>query len=748
MRLSAVRCVQAAKMTARTNNTGHKKGVTLRPYVTLHPEMTHLARGPSSVSGEGRHFRLKILHVVGTPGHGSGRQVINLAENMRDLGHELHIIYSGTRISPDFRCQLDGLSNVQRCDVAMSRNPHPADLKSTFRIRSYIYRNGPFDVVHGHSSKAGALARVAAIGSGAVRVYTPHAFVTMDPLLQRGERHVYRRVEQILGRVSDGIIVVSDEERCEGISLGIPEQRLFVIPPAISCPAGPARQIVRRTLGIEDHDICVGFVGRFVRQKAGDRLVRAFAIAAQRDAKLRLLMIGDGDARDQLHAEAERLELGRKVIWTGEIRSAEAFRAIDIFVQPSRYEGLSGSTAEAIALGIPVVATACGGMSSLVEHGVNGFIVPQSSEDEIAVSLAHAIAALATDEPLRRRMGRASLEKSAAFDPGRVTREILELYAKLAMEKRHKRIDRRVFAQSSVRRDLDPPCKPAQDAVTSQALSVDHQCTQGRNAPLISAITVTLNAGKTLERTIDSVQRQTHLAVEHIIVDGGSMDETLDIIKARLRPGDRWISEEDRGISDAFNKGIALARGEYVQIINADDWLSPDQLAYAVDVLNRTGADFAFGDCICYQNGKPSFRYCGDPNYGSSITKRMPPMNHPSMLVRRSAYQRFGCYSPEYGNAMDYDWLARAHSCGARGAYDPRIIAHMSIEGRSVRLFTQTAREVRRIAVEHGRNPAMAALEYRYRVVKTALSKPVLRSCKPLYDVVRSTINPAYRPLR
>src|SRR5260221_13154642 len=112
MRLSAVRCVQAAKMTARTNNTGHKKGVTLRPYVTLHPTMPHLARGPSSVSGEGRHSRLKILHVVGTPGHGSGRQVNNLAENMGVLGYELQIIYPAPLISADFLSQHMGLSTV------------------------------------------------------------------------------------------------------------------------------------------------------------------------------------------------------------------------------------------------------------------------------------------------------------------------------------------------------------------------------------------------------------------------------------------------------------------------------------------------------------------------------------------------------------------------------------------------------------------------------------------------------------
>src|SRR5258708_36764211 len=144
-------------MAARTNNTAKNNGVT------LHSSMTHLAREPSCASGEGRHprptARLKILHVIGTLGHGSGRQVINLAETMRDLGHELHIIYSGTRISSDFRRQLDGLSNIQRCEVALLRNPRPAALKSAFQIRSSIYRNGPFDVVHVHTSKAGALAR-------------------------------------------------------------------------------------------------------------------------------------------------------------------------------------------------------------------------------------------------------------------------------------------------------------------------------------------------------------------------------------------------------------------------------------------------------------------------------------------------------------------------------------------------------------------------------------------------------------
>jgi glycosyltransferase involved in cell wall biosynthesis len=266
--------------------------------------------------------------------------------------------------------------------------------------------------------------------------------------------------------------------------------------------------------------------------------------------------------------------------------------------------------------------------------------------------------------------------------------------------------------------------------------------------PLVSVITATWNAAETLERTIASVQSQTYPAVEHVIVDGGSTDGTIDVLKERLRPHDFWISEKDDGISDAFNRGIALARGYYLQIMSADDWLSVDQLACAVDASSRTGADFVFGDCICYEGGRPMFRSTGDADYSLSIASRMPMMNHPSMLVRRSAYERFGLYSLKYRNAMDYEWLARVHCAGGYGTYDPRIVAHVGYEGRSIRLFKLSIRETRDIAVTYGRNPLVAELEYRFRVLKTTLSQPVKRSCRPLYDAIRSTINPFYRALR
>jgi glycosyltransferase involved in cell wall biosynthesis len=268
------------------------------------------------------------------------------------------------------------------------------------------------------------------------------------------------------------------------------------------------------------------------------------------------------------------------------------------------------------------------------------------------------------------------------------------------------------------------------------------------DAPLVSVITATLNAAETLERTIASVQAQTYPAVEHIVVDGGSTDGTIDLLRRRLRPCDFWVSEKDEGISDAFNRGIALSRGHYLQIVSADDWLSPDQLACAVNALSRSGADFAFGDSICYEGGRPTFHAKGDPDYAKSIASRMPMMNHPSMLVNRRAYERFGLFSPKHRNAMDYEWVARVHRNGGHGVYDSAIVAHRGYEGVSIRLFRLSMRETRDIAVAYGRNPLVAEFEYRFRVLKTSLSQPVKRSCRPLYDVIRSTINPFYRALR
>jgi glycosyltransferase involved in cell wall biosynthesis len=265
-------------------------------------------------------------------------------------------------------------------------------------------------------------------------------------------------------------------------------------------------------------------------------------------------------------------------------------------------------------------------------------------------------------------------------------------------------------------------------------------------APLVSIVTATLNSAATLERTFRSVHAQTIPGIEHIIVDGGSRDGTLDLVRRFARGHDYWISEPDRGISDAFNKGVAMARGRYIQILNADDWLSGNQIECAVKTVEGAGADFAFGDLVFYEGNRPIFFYIGDAAYERVIHRRMPSVGHATMLASRAAFERAGLFDTSYAHAMDYDWLLRLHNAGGRGVYCPDIVGHMTHAGISNRNFRETIEEVREIAVAHGRNPYIAAVEARARRLKTSAAQPVRRHFLPLYQLARRILNPAYRP--
>lgn len=265
--------------------------------------------------------------------------------------------------------------------------------------------------------------------------------------------------------------------------------------------------------------------------------------------------------------------------------------------------------------------------------------------------------------------------------------------------------------------------------------------------PPVTIVTVARNAGATLARTIQSVQAQRSPFIEHVVVDGASTDGTQELLRSALRTQDFWLSEADRGIADAFNKGVALARGRYIQFLNADDWLSDGQVAHAVAVLERTGADFVFGDLVFHRDSQPAFVYRGDPDYAAKLRSHLPPVNHPTILARRTLFERVGLFCLEHRYAMEYDWLQRVHRAGARGVHDAGIVGHMTHEGVSNRAFARTAREVRDIAIAYGENRFRAQMRAEVNIAKTSLSHGVRAWSPRLYEALRGRINPAYVPI-
>ncbi len=234
---------------------------------------------------------------------------------------------------------------------------------------------------------------------------------------------------------------------------------------------------------------------------------------------------------------------------------------------------------------------------------------------------------------------------------------------------------------------------------------------------LLSIVTPTFNAASTLPRTLAAVAALQG-DVEHIVVDGGSSDNTVEFLKQAPRVT-CWISGRDAGISDAFNRGIALAHGEYILIINADDWVSPEAVMQRVACLrDNVSASFVFSDLDLYDGDQYLYRIQGDAQYENTIAHRMPALNHPTVMVRRSVYEDVGLFRQDFKVAMDYEWLLRAHRAGHTGLHVPNAAGCMARAGVSDQQFFRGLAEVRKASVMHGYAAIPAWSRYGFRLLK------------------------------
>lgn len=174
---------------------------------------------------------------------------------------------------------------------------------------------------------------------------------------------------------------------------------------------------------------------------------------------------------------------------------------------------------------------------------------------------------------------------------------------------------------------------------------------------LFSIITVCFNSEKTIERTIRSVLNQTYHDFEYIIVDGASTDGTLEIIKKYepLFNGKmKWISEKDRGIYDAMNKGIRSAAGELIGLLNSDDYYENDALGKIAEVYTHNDYSIIYGAVRAVWDGREVMVYVKNHEF---IEQDM--IAHPSCFVTRKIYDKFGGYSLKYPYSADYEFMLR-----------------------------------------------------------------------------------------
>lgn len=230
--------------------------------------------------------------------------------------------------------------------------------------------------------------------------------------------------------------------------------------------------------------------------------------------------------------------------------------------------------------------------------------------------------------------------------------------------------------------------------------------------PLISVITVVYNGEKHLEQSILSVLDQYHGNVEYIIIDGGSTDGTLDVIRKYEDRIDYWISEPDRGIYDAMNKGIMAATGDLIGFLNSDDWYLPGALeevanAYVLQGDGRTVIagrwNLVFEDIDLTINVRPTLKFHAGM-----------PLSHQAMFVPKPVYETLRGYDLQYRYAADLDLALRLFTGGMKFIFLDTVIASFRTSGASEKYYRESGKEASRII----RNYLPYPLYLRFRLVR------------------------------
>jgi glycosyltransferase involved in cell wall biosynthesis len=246
----------------------------------------------------------------------------------------------------------------------------------------------------------------------------------MDPGLARWKRLLYLAVELGLSLRTAAIIAVSPEEARAAVRVGLGRSRVTLIPNGVGPAALAPREQARREIGAPDEAVVIGFVGRLVSQKAPDVLLRAFAAAARTAPRAHLAVVGSGPLEASMRALAARLGVAGKVAWLGERDARGVLAGFDLLALASRKEGLPYVVLEAMAAGLPVVATASAGVESLVEPGITGTVVARDD----AIAFGSALAELVSDTARRLAWGEAARERASWFTVAKMVDRTLDTY--------------------------------------------------------------------------------------------------------------------------------------------------------------------------------------------------------------------------------------------------------------------------------------------------------------------------------
>lgn len=383
--------------------------------------------------------RIQVLHIITRLIVGGAQENTMLTAALLDTDRYAVDVISGPQTGPEGSL----IEEVRARGVPLTIEPmllreiNPVkDLRALIRLTRFIKR-GHFTIVHTHSSKAGILGRWAAwLARTPIIVHTVHGWGHTErqhPLV----RQLYIILEKLTLPITDKLIVVTPRDVEKGLRDGIGSSEIFVtIRSGIELDRFGRPQVsgdeTRAALGIPLDAPVVGSVTRLSPQKAPLDFVRAAGIMAHQAPDARFVMVGDGPLRREVEALVAELGLTDRFVLTGLRRDVpELMAAFDVFVLSSLWEGLPRVLPQAMAAGLPIVATAVDGNAEAVADGKNGLLVPPGDP----AALAQAVVQLLRDPSKADRMGQDGRACASEFGARKMVDEIAGLYAQLLTQK-------------------------------------------------------------------------------------------------------------------------------------------------------------------------------------------------------------------------------------------------------------------------------------------------------------------------
>jgi glycosyltransferase len=201
----------------------------------------------------------------------------------------------------------------------------------------------------------------------------------------------------------------------------------------------------------------------------------------------------------------------------------------------------------------------------------------------------------------------------------------------------------------------------------------------------ISIITASFQSEATIKDTLESVNIQTYPHIDHIIIDAASKDGTLDLVKAHGKRVVHVTSEPDKGIFDAYNKGLAIVKGDIVGILNSDDfYASPHVIELVMQAFEDSTVDAVYADLVYVDKADTDkiVRYWKSRPYRQGDFTRGFSPAHPTLFLRGTVYERTGGFNPSFRFSGDYEYMLRAlHTYGVKSVYLPEIVVRMRTGG-------------------------------------------------------------------